>query len=55
MLILAAVTISIAINGGLFKQAQNAASATQGASENEQSQINDVLDNWDNYISGGRH
>ena len=36
MLILAGVTISIVVNGGLFNQAQNAANATQNAAADEQ-------------------
>ena len=38
MLILAGVTITIAVNGGLFKQAQSAADATKKAAIDEQAQ-----------------
>jgi len=53
MLILAGVTISIAVNGGLFKQAKNAADLTNQAAQNEQETINNVLDEMSNNANGG--
>jgi len=53
MLILAGVTISIVVNGGLFKQAQTAVNKTAEVQANEQAQINDVIDQMNNYANGG--
>ena len=53
MLILAGVTINIAVNGGLFTQAQKAADLTNGAAQNEQATINDAIDKISNYANGG--
>ena len=53
MLILAGVTISIVVNGGLFKQAQKAVDLTKEAAQNEQDMINDVVDQMNNDANGG--
>ena len=52
MLILAGVTINIAVNGGLFKQAQNAAELTNQAAQQEQETINNIVDQMGNYVNG---
>jgi len=52
MLILAGVTISIVVNGGLFKQAQSAVNATKDAMSNEAS-IGESSDLINNYANGG--
>ncbi|MGN1301597.1 MAG: hypothetical protein ACI4U9_03635 [Clostridia bacterium] len=44
MLILVAVTITMAINGGLFEKAGEAAQGTNGALTNEQSLANGTVD-----------
>ena len=53
MLILAGVTISIVINGGLFKQAQKAVDLTKEAAQNEQDMMNDVVDQISNSANNG--
>ena len=65
MLILAGVSISIVVNGGLFKQASNAVNATQNAAAEEQAEImkayiamwlaangDGTLDNYVRYVTG---
>ena len=53
MLILVAVTVTTAINGGIFKKAGEAVSKTRDSMKNEQDAVNQLLAEMEKYQSGG--